>query len=334
MNDRWGVARDPMHNLGEAVDQVHADISPPSKTKPPRPLTGTGPAVGFIQEMHRLTNVPQGVIACAHGGTSMAQWDPARKPLGSKSLYGATLRRFEKNGGNVAGLIWYQGESETANADSARIYPQRMQRLAAAFRKDLRSPGLPIAVVQISRVVGHSEFAHWNQVQEHQRRLPERIKRLTVVPAVDLVLDDGIHIGGNDSNRLGKRLARAMLTLVKHPKADPPPITVKRITAKLGPNRILADLVVEFAGVVGKLSGGSRPNGFALVDDNGLDFIFDVRLDTNRAILRTDCSLQTLAGKKLHYGYGFNPLCNITDSADRSLPAFGPIVLPARGKPL
>jgi sialate O-acetylesterase len=332
MHDRWDIARDPIHNLGQALDQVHADISPRPAGKQPKPVIGTGPAIGFIQEMHRLTNVPQGVIACAHGGTSMAQWDPAKKSLGSKSLYGATLRRFQKNGGSVAGLIWYQGESETAVAENARNYPANMRKLVAAFRRDLHNPNLPVAAVQISRVVGHNEFAHWNLVQEHQRRLPEHIKRLTVVPAIDLILDDGIHIGGNDSNRLGKRLARAMLWLLKHPASDPAPIAVKRITARIGPNRILADVIVEFANVVGKLSGGLRPSGFALVDDNGLNFVYDVKLQKNRAILRTDCSLQTLAGKKLHYGFGYDPLCNITDAADRSLPAFGPVILPGKSK--
>ena len=71
--------------------------------------------------MHRVTGIPQGIIACADGGTSMQQWDPARKSEGGKSLYGATLRRVQKNGGKVAGVIWYQGESD-ADPTNAPLY--------------------------------------------------------------------------------------------------------------------------------------------------------------------------------------------------------------------
>ena len=43
----------------------------------------------IAKEMLRRTGVPQGLIACAHGGTSMAQWSPKLKRLGGDSLYGA-----------------------------------------------------------------------------------------------------------------------------------------------------------------------------------------------------------------------------------------------------
>jgi sialate O-acetylesterase len=327
LDDRWDVARDPINNTRIAVDEVHA-IRNAAKPPTPKVVTGTGPAVAFIQEMHRVTGVPQGVIASSHGGTSMDEWSPKKKSLGSKSFYGATLRRFEKNGGKVAGMIWYQGESETGNADNAASYPQRMKTLVRSFRRDLRDKNLPIAAVQIARVVGHSTFIHWNTIQEHQRRLPENIPNLTVVPAVDLDLDDGIHIGGQGPNRLGRRLANAMLSLIRHPKSQPPPITPGKISTELPAGRTLANIVIQFNNVVGKLTA-ARPSGFSLLDDTGLNFIFDVKLRKNRTILRTDCSLEQLAGKKLHYGHGFNPVCTITDSTDRSLPAFGPIVLPA-----
>ena len=108
MNDRWAPALDPIHDMWDCVDQVHIDycggVRPEKST-----VIGVGPGVAFGQRMFALTGVPQGVLACAHGGTSMEQWDPKLKKLGSKSLYGAMMRRFRKNGSRVAGLVWYQG---------------------------------------------------------------------------------------------------------------------------------------------------------------------------------------------------------------------------------
>src|SRR5690606_2961060 len=133
---------------------------------------------------------------------------------------------------------------------NAAAYPQRMKTLVRSFRRDLRDRNLPIAAVQIARVVGHSTFIHWNTIQEHQRRLPDHIPNLTVVPAVDLPLDDGIHVGGDGPNRLGKRLAHAMLTLLRKPKALPPPITVGAITTDVPAGRTLANIIVQFNNVV------------------------------------------------------------------------------------
>jgi sialate O-acetylesterase len=36
------------------------------------------------------------------------------KQKGGDSLYGAMIRRFELIGGKVAGVLWYQGESDAS----------------------------------------------------------------------------------------------------------------------------------------------------------------------------------------------------------------------------
>ncbi|MCL1794380.1 MAG: sialate O-acetylesterase, partial [Oscillospiraceae bacterium] len=86
MDDSWGPARHPLHNLGIAVDSVHAALG-----AGPRPMfNSAGPGLEFALKMKTLTGVPQGVLCCAHGGTSMEQWSPSLKSKGgSGSLYGA-----------------------------------------------------------------------------------------------------------------------------------------------------------------------------------------------------------------------------------------------------
>jgi sialate O-acetylesterase len=107
MNDRWATAREPLHNMWEAIDAVHRDISGGMLPAKAAPGTMISPGVSFAQEMRRRTGVPQGVVACAHGGTTMSQWDPSLAKLGPRSLYGAMMRRLAKNGDTVAGMIWY-----------------------------------------------------------------------------------------------------------------------------------------------------------------------------------------------------------------------------------
>lgn len=326
MDDRWAVAQDPIHNMWECVDAVHVDLNGGRPGKPDADY-GACPGPMFGQELRRLTGVPQGLIACAHGGTSMTQWDPARRDEGGKSLYGALVRRLRKNGGRVAGMLWYQGESD-AGVAAAPLYTTRMQKLIAALRRDAQDKALPVAIVQIARVIGAwwtEPAAVWNSIQEQQRLLSSRIAKLTVVPAIDLTLDDGIHISGAGHLVLGRRLAQAMQALRGGRRAGLPPMALKQVTVET--ERGAAVVVAEFANVAKRLTAGSRPSGFTLATPQGPFSPFDVALDGPRARIRTGLPVSDMAVASLHYGYGMAPYCNIVDAAGRSLPVFGPVAV-------
>jgi hypothetical protein len=338
MHDQWGVAKDPLHVLCKAVDPIHYDLAGGVDCVRD-PSVGVGPGVGFGQTMHKLTGVPQGLIACAHCGTTMSQWDPVLKKLGGKSFYGATLRRFHKNGAHVAGVVWYQGCSETS-PEGAAVYTRRMKNLVAAFRRDFANPTLPFAMVQIatcypcipSSFVEHN--AWWNSIQDQERLLPKRIKNLTTVPAIDLELDDCGHISGPDQNRLGRRLAEAAWALLHGPIAGKFPIELKSIKP-LSLNPMTFE--VTFDNVVGSLRSAGKPAGFGIINSEGEDMLAIYRVDMkdNRVIIRTGLSPESDESHYfLHYGYGVNAYCNITDEADRSLPVFAPQRVYKNKKPL
>ena len=328
MNDEWDVARDPIHVLSESVDAVHSGWADPrvprARAAAGRPNgVGVGPGVGFGLEMLRHTGIPQGLLACAHGGTSMEQWDPARKRLGSRSLYGAMLRRFVKSGGKVAGLVWYQGESD-AQEKSAGKYTSRMQRLVAAVRRDFQDPRLPWAIVQLAGVYNWQpdRASFWNWIQEQERLLPRRIKNLLTVPAIDLALDDSIHVAGREMARLGRRLAQAMRVLRREKDAGLPPIELRGFRFERDRRHNCCHVVVEFKNVAGRLQAAGRPAGFTLTDPAGMEYAYRADLRQDAVVLRAT-TLNT--GMVLHYGRGLAPYCNIADAADRSLPVLGPL---------
>jgi sialate O-acetylesterase len=158
MRDEWDAAKDPLHFLAEAVDAVHLTLSGISQPANPEQLRkeraaaqkGVGVGVFFGIEMFRRTRVPQGLVACGHGGTSMSQWSPQKKGEGGNSLYGAMLRRYRKLAQPAAGVLWYQGESDAG----VEGYTKRMEELVSSVREDFGLPRLPWVVVQIGRVVG------------------------------------------------------------------------------------------------------------------------------------------------------------------------------------
>jgi hypothetical protein len=324
MDDAWRPARDNLHNVWDTVDPIHIDLCGGV-----RPVEwggiGTGPAVTFGQRMFKATGVPQGLIACAHGGVTLAQWDPGLRNLGSRSMYGAMLRRFRKNGSSVAGVLWYQGESD-ADAVLAKLYTGRMKKLLVAMRRDLGNPRLPFVLVQLARVVGFGDGRVWNSIQDQQRRLPDAIPNCAVVPAVDLTLDDPIHLSGKAQVRLGKRLAYAAAVLIKGRSAGKLPIAFKAIHFEKDADRHTLNVVAEFANVVGHLKAEGRPSGLSIRDLSGEERAFDLRVSGSRLTARTTMNPDAITGNlALYYGFGSDPYCNIADEADRSVPVFGPI---------
>jgi sialate O-acetylesterase len=325
MDDHWGIAEDPLHRLWTAVDQVHVDLIGGSRI-PGSPHIGVGPGMSYALEMRSKTGIPQGLICCAHGGTSMAQWDPGMRDQGGKSLYGAMMRRFRKNGGGIAGVLWYQGCSE-ADPALAELYTARMKALIACMRKDFKRADLPVVMVQISRVVTWKNAAvGWNMVREAQRLLPRAVRRLSAVTAIDLSLDDFIHLAGFSQNRLGRRLAYAMLELTKQKKGLKPPIALRKVRVERDPLNLWANVILEYDHVEGRLRADGMPWGFDLSmkkSEITNDYIYRIDLEKNRVVLKTAISAIEAESMFLFYGFGTNPFCNITDSADRSLPAIG-----------
>jgi hypothetical protein len=327
MRREWRLAEDPLHVLAESPDVCHTAVpcSPERGEELRRDaVKGVGVGLFFAREMlERSGGVPQGLICAAHGGTSMQQWNPARKHLGGKSLYASMLTSVGVTGQPVAGVLWYQGESD-ANPEDAAEYTTRMQKLAAASRRDLRLPRLPWIIVQIARhFTDPMDPRGWNSIQEHQRLLPSKIKFFETVAAIDLPMDDSIHVGAAGFPKLATRLARAADRLVYGNRREMRPPQLRGIHEGGLPPFYAVD--VSFDSVKGGLRADGEPAGFMLVAQDGTprNQIYGISLHGDTA--RLHIGTKPRGGFQLWYGHGRAPRCNITDARGCSLPVFGPI---------
>ena len=321
MTDRWGAAKEPVTCPSIAKAPVHYKLAGMKKPNPPswkNPTgKGTGPCLSFLNEMFLATGVPQGMIACAHGGTTMEQWDPKRKNEGDESLYGAMINRVRRNGGLVSGMIWYQGCSD-AQAERIQVFEKAMKDFVKAVRRDFAFPDMPFVQVQIARLVNYPNGAPelWTAIREIQRKLSSKIRNLLTVPAIDLELDDCIHLSGEGQQILGKRLANAMRCLMGE-KKQLPPIELDTIRSKSEPKSAERQIFIRFKNVSGSLKADGRPSGFS-IDRLGKEGAFRTEVKGDSVILHCPNTPIFSVG----YGCGCNPYCNIHDEAGRSLPAF------------
>jgi len=298
-----------------------------------KPWGGVGPDLAFAESIAGATGRNIGLIPCAFGGTSMAQWSPADRDKGGASLYGNMLDRIREVGGQIKGILWYQGESDGGNPETAAAFEPTFLNIVDSIRRDTGKPDLPFIYVQISRYAleNNNLAANWEIVREKQRLAAAKRRNLWVVPAIDLPLDDLIHIGTPGQERLGRRMAEVALTHVYGLKGRGTPIDF--VSCEIIPSQEVLhhSLRVRFSGVTGRLQAAGRPTGFELrSDDPQRDgpMIYKIEFDpADPSAVILWYSKAITAPVRLYYGAGINPYVNLTDSLDMAVPAFGPIVI-------
>ncbi|MGI9456520.1 MAG: sialate O-acetylesterase, partial [Aeoliella sp.] len=357
----WQVAEEPLDSLAESLDEAHwgnAGHLAPLWAKPGQRATGplegvdrarfrknrqhgAGLALTFAKQLVEQTGIPIGLIPCAHGGTSVGQWDPALKHEKQKSLYGAMLARFEAVGGKVKGVLWYQGEADMGEGAAAQ-YEQKFSDFITSLRTDMVQPDLPFYYVQIGRYVTENPMG-WNKIQEVQRQVEQTLPNVGMVVSVDQPIDDIIHVSTTGLKAIGRRLAKRVCHDV-YPEASP----YRKLNSGPRPNRAYVKvhhgkldpwsgdrrtLYVEFSGVNGSLQALGRPAGFSVRQPDGAEVvaIFRTEFDPempSRVMLELGRGIPNKAlppGTQLWYGWGANPYCNLTDDANLAVPVFGPM---------
>jgi sialate O-acetylesterase len=361
MDGAWRRAEEPLHWLVDSPDAVHsgdpATRAERSAAQHKSRVKGAGLGLPFGVALSTTIGVPVGLIAAAHGGTSMKRWDPALKDEGGKSLYGSMLGQVRRAGGKVRGVLWYQGESD-ANPEAARDYPKVFATFINSVRGDLDSPDLPFYLVQIGRVIRAGDPVPWNAVQDTQRRIPERVANTAVVASIDFELDDGIHIGTQGLKRLGSRLARiaerevyglagaTTPTFERVMRAGDRALVVKlsgvnrmpNTSASAAPSSPSAPARPRPSGpglalTPGQTLVGLQPArhvaGFSIRKDDATEIplIHDAVVGPSQDTVILKLTGPIPKGSKLWYGYGFDPYCTLTDALDMAVPVFGPIPL-------
>lgn len=325
----WRLATEPLHRVFESPDLAHCVYEDPEVLTAAREANtqdgkGAGLGIAFGKALFDATGVPVGLVVAAQGGTSLHAWTPDRRHEGGRSLFGSMLLSIEAAGGRVAGMLWYQGESDAFELFH-RDYDQRLARFVDAVREEVARPDLPFFHVQIGRVIAITEITDemrdaWNTVREVQRTID--LGPGGVTTAVDLALNDFIHITTSSLRRLGRRLAKLASGEVRT-------ITLDAVDVQQFEGRF--EIRCRFGGVTGSLHPHEHVAGFSLRAADGelvTDAVYSVDVDpADPAGVIVRGVRDVAPAWLLWYGYGTDPYCNLVDEADMAVPAFGPVAL-------
>ena len=133
--------------------------------------------------------------ACEHvPETDFVNW----KPTGLYNGMTAPCHKY-----TIAGVNWYQGESNTHHPDN---YLDLLRRMIEGYRKEWNDPKLPFQIVELPNLMVDMEGAEegWRVLRELQRR-SALIPDVDVAVTIDLGEDNDLH--PQNKKDLGKRLA-------------------------------------------------------------------------------------------------------------------------------
>ncbi|KAL9231741.1 hypothetical protein vseg_006929 [Gypsophila vaccaria] len=184
----WEVAHEPLH----------ADIDH-------KKTCGVGPGMAFANRVRESGACGEvGVVPCAVGGTAIREW--AR----GEELYEGMVRRakasLEGEGGEIKGVLWYQGESDTLKECDVLVYEDNMETFVGNVREDLSLPSLPL--IQVALASGEKKYI--DKIREAQ--LSIKLPNVVCVDAKGLKLNpDNLHLTTEAQVQLGHMLADAYL---------------------------------------------------------------------------------------------------------------------------
>jgi len=301
----------------------------------PVKLRAVGPGYYFAKKMYEITNVPQGVIPCALGGSSLAEWGKGYN--NGNGLYSVMIRRFKEAGSFVRGVFWDQGEAETHSGDN---FTANMIKFINDVRCDTANAKMPFVQVQIARCAVYNWFCDnpengisWSGIKEEQRTLDKKIPFLKTVSAIDADFDDLIHYSAKFQKKMGIRAANAMAYLVGEGGSDVPvPYRITyRKNDEYSPSCYIYD--IEYKNVKTLTSLGV-PSGFCVLPkacDTKKVFspftgVQKIKLCGNTVSLYTEIKEEPEEAL-ICYGFGHMAYCNITTDTGYSIPAMGPVAV-------
>jgi hypothetical protein len=169
------------------------------------PDRGVGPGMTFgVGALgHEPPGTTVGLIMCARGSTAITAWTPGH------AVYDACKKAVHYAGGEVAGIVFLQGEHEAADSSGGEIWAHGFAKSVKAFEHDFGPT--PFVLGQTPNL-DPLRSPYQQQVRDAQAAAAAAHPEITLVPTTDLPVV-GVHLTLSSEKALGTRMAEAWYTL-------------------------------------------------------------------------------------------------------------------------
>lgn len=188
-----------------AVEPLHTD-------KPE--IAGIGLGMSFAVELvERAGLTPIGLVPCAFGGTPLSRW----MPMADLYENAISIARKAMGNGDLTGILWHQGESDSDNYDDAASYGERFQDMICSLRSELSAERVPVLAGGLGDFLRNRKDSDFFELVNQQLRdLESNLPGYAFVSAAKLQdKGDFLHFSSVSLREFGLRYARQFLDLDK-----------------------------------------------------------------------------------------------------------------------
>jgi sialate O-acetylesterase len=200
----------------------------------------------------------------------------------------------------VRGVIWYQGESNSA-LDRYATYGRTFQAMITDWRRRWNDPDLPFLYVQIANYIS-TDLENWPEIRNAQLQTLA-LRNTAMAVTIDIGNPDDVH--PTNKQEVGRRLALAARAVTyKEPVEYSGPLYVR--TTREG-----NQLRIWFDHAAGLNAKGGELAGFEIAGSDGKFYRAQTKIDGS-TILVSSPDLPT--PEFVRYGWANSPQCNLYNS--------------------
>ena len=264
------------------------------------------------------TRIPLGDrwrYATVPGGVSSPPVAPWYAIGGKTVLYNAMIAPLGSTA--IAGVAWYQGESNTGNASE---YEALLGAMKSGWRRQFgaRTPFLIVQLPNFGAASLRPVTSGWATLREAQRRSTQSDQRSAIVVTIDV--GDPADLHPTNKQDIGLRLGRAARSLVYHEKITPSGPRVSSVTRGVG------HIAIKFRDLTGALTvrSGATPTAFELCESTDASCrLADAKLIGAKVLLTGP---DTLKATRVRYCWGDAPVCDLYDDANLPIGPFESLI--------
>ena len=172
-------------------------------------LTGLDIGKSFGEEI--IKKIPDSisvlVIPTAVGGSSIGQWieNKTHRNVALFANFNDKMKLAQKYG-VVKGILWHQGENDTNEAATIKIYDKNLGILISKFREVANDQHLPVIIGELGNYSNNKE--NWSQLNSKILDFSKTDSLVRVVSSNDLTdKGDQLHFDSESIRLFGKRFA-------------------------------------------------------------------------------------------------------------------------------
>jgi len=176
--------------------------------------SGVNLAASFALRCAEYFDEEIGLIPCADGGTSLKDWEVG----GLLYDHAVMMTKLAMRSGELAGILWHQGEAESGSMERASTYAQRFGVIIEQLQKDL-GVQVPLVLGELGEylsVYKEGALQYYPVVNEQLHAYAAAHPLCAVASSAGLPAKaDGLHFCSASLRTFGERYFEAYRSLLK-----------------------------------------------------------------------------------------------------------------------